>query len=361
MNILRSSPYILLIVILTSCQPAKTIPPATSEPATATLSPASTTTIAPTQTPFHFEELPEKTWVKLRGMPTARSETHAVELNGKIYVAGGFKNGGITSWHSSNTLEVFDPVLNEWGSLKNMPRKLNHHQTAAHDEKIYVFGGYPELNCCEADGSSWVYDPAADVWKSIAPMPDSRAGGMAVSLGKYIYVVGGTSSIFRQEPISDLLRYDPAADLWEEMSPLLIQRDHVAAVSYDGKIYAFAGRIIQDYKSMEIYDPETDIWTMGPDMRTPRAGHGAAVIGDLIFIAGGEQVGVFPEQIVTTVEVYNPQTNSWLGDFDLPIGLHGVPVAGVDGVLFLVGGSSKANSVSNNGQVWAWRVPDPFP
>lgn len=349
-----------ILVFLSGCQPTSV---EIANPSVETNSPTvevSTSTIpAPSPTPYFFDALPAGEWVKLRGMPTARSETHATVLDGKIYVAGGYTNGN--PWPSSSAFEMFDPRENKWIALKNMPRKLNHLQVTAHQGKIYIFGGYPELSCCDADGSSWVYDPAADSWSPITSMPDSRSGGMAVSLGDYIYVVGGSSSVYRKNPISDLLRYDPDADQWQEMSPLLVKRDHVAAVAYDGKIYAFAGRETEDYRSMEIYDPATDSWSFGADMRTVRGGHGAAVIGDLIFVVGGEQIGVIPEQAVDTVEVYNPRSNTWLKEFELPFALHGVPTATVDGVLFVLGGSSKAGGVVNNGQVWAWRMSNPFP
>ena len=192
-------------------------------------------------------------------------------------------------------------------------------------------------------------------------MPDVRVAGMAVSLTDYIYVVGGSSDRFYKQPFSSLLRYDPVVDEWKEMTPLLEDRDHVAAVAYDGKIYAFGGRLNKDYNSMEIYDPATDTWTPGPNMRFPRAGHGAVVIGNLVFIVGGEQIGVFPEQIVNSVEVYNPHFNQWVKVFDMPLGLHGIPTASVDGVLFILGGSSKAGGVINNGQVWGWKLPEEFP
>ena len=351
---------LMILLFIGGCKPTSVeteVPPTTTT--LPTVVPPTFTVPAPSPTPFSFETLPSGEWIKLRGMPSARSETHATVLDGKIYIAGGYTNGN--PWPSSSAFEMFDPVENKWIALKNMPRKLNHLQFTAHNGKIYVFGGYPDITCCEADGSSWVYDPAADSWAPIASMPDSRSGGMAVSLGDYIYVVGGSSSTYRKDPFSSLLRYDPAADQWKEMSPLLMERDHVAAAVYDGKIYAFAGRDVQDYRSMEIYDPAANSWTAGPNMRTVRAGHGVAVIGDYIFVAGGEQIGVIPELAVDTVEVYKPLSNTWVKEFKLPFALHGVPVAAVDDVLFVLGGSSKAGGVVNNGQVWAWRMPSPFP
>jgi N-acetylneuraminic acid mutarotase len=347
-----------ILLFISGCKPTS-IEMSATPPTLPTVEVPTPTIPASSPTPYSLDALPAGEWFKLKGMPTARSETHATVLDGKIYVVGGYTNGN--PWPSSNAFEMFDPVENKWIALKNMPRKLNHLQFTAHNGRIYVFGGYPEPTCCEADGSSWVYDPPTDSWASIASMPDSRSGGMAVSLGDHVYVVGGSSGTHHKDPFSSLLRYDPAADQWTEMSPLLIMRDHVAAVAYNGKIYVFAGRDIEDYRSMEIYDPTTNSWTPGPNMRTVRAGHGVAVIGDYIFVVGGEQIGVIPELAVDTIEVYKPLSNTWVKEFKLPVALHGVPVTAVDGVLFVLGGSSKAGGVVNNGQVWAWRMPNPFP
>ena len=130
----------------------------TVEP-TETVPPSPTPTIVPSATPYIFENLPLGEWVKLRGMPTARSEAHATVLDGKIYVAGGFLNGG-AYWRSSNAFEMFDPMENSWASLAHIPRKLNHLQITTHAGKIYIFGGLPDLDCsCQPDGSSWMYDP----------------------------------------------------------------------------------------------------------------------------------------------------------------------------------------------------------
>lgn len=360
------------LCLLSACAPGpaaptQTLPASTLAP---TLAPALTATAgivdptatfvpptrtpAPSATPFNLAGLPQGEWVKLRGMPTARSEMTAVTLDGMIYVIGGYVNGS-APWRSSKAVEVYDPATNLWSQRAALPMGLNHMQAAAHKGKVYVFGGLPDCEC-EPGPDGWVYDPATNNWTTIAPLPDWRIAGAAVSLGDYVYLVGGQGDIEIERPVSNLLRYDPAADTWAEMAALNEAREHTSAVVYEGRIYVFGGRWNTDLKSMEIYDPATDTWVMGPSMRDIRAGFGAAVVQDRIYVAGGEIVmAQFPEGIVNSVEVYDPALNRWVDRFQLPIALHGVPAASTGEVLYVLGGSSKPGDVSNNGQVWAYK------
>jgi hypothetical protein len=41
--------------------------------------------------------------------------------------------------------------------------------------------------------------------------------------------------------------------------------------------------------------------------------------------------------------------------FKLPRAVHGVSGVTVDGVLYMIGGSSRAGGVNNSGNVWAYR------
>lgn len=287
-------------------------------------------------------------------MPTLRSELAAAVLGDLIYTAGGFvvSRAGL---ESSAAFEVYDPVADRWEARAPLPVPVNHPQLAAWGQHVYLFGGWPGCPGCQPDGAAWRYDPATDAWREIARMPDWRAGGAAVVLGDYIYLVGGEGGAVRSGAVSTLLRYDPAADAWSQLSPLPQPRDHVASVAYAGKLYAFGGRWGRDFNSMAIYDPATDAWTPGWPMHDARAGLAAAVIGERIYVAGGELVSGPAAQIVTSAEVYDPATNGWVERFELPIGLHGMPGASVEGILYVLGGSTLPGGVANNGAVWAYR------
>ena len=70
-------------------------------------------------------------WKQLPVTPTTRTENSAVLLDGKIYVLGGFTPKGATT-----RIDVWNPVLNNWGMAVPLPQALHHTTAAVVNEKI---------------------------------------------------------------------------------------------------------------------------------------------------------------------------------------------------------------------------------
>src|SRR4051812_27662265 len=70
------------------------------------------------------------TWRALAPLPTARAEVAAAEVNGLIYVVGGFDSGG---WAN----EAYDPASDSWSVRAPLPRPLNHPAAAGLNGKLY--------------------------------------------------------------------------------------------------------------------------------------------------------------------------------------------------------------------------------
>lgn len=80
-------------------------------------------------------------------------------------------------------------------------------------------------------------------------------------------------------------------------------------------------------------------WSDAAPMPTARWGVGAASLGGLIYVVGGRPlVDDTVDAGLTTLEVYDPLTNSWSPGADLPEGLNEPAVAVLDGRLFVIGG-----------------------
>lgn len=286
-------------------------------------------------------------WEEVRSMLTARSEMPAAVLDGKIYVPGGF--GGLDSF------EVYDAAADTWETLAPMPAGRDHLMATAYEGKIYVFGGFV---CWQPQSTTFVYDPATHEWTALADMPENRAAGVAVVVDDFIYIVGGVSDDESVAPA--LLRYDPAQDEWTTLTPTSVIRDHLASVVLEGQIWAIGGRSTGvEYDSVEIYDPETETWETGPSLNIARAGFNATVMDGKIYAAGGEVFAVCPNdecpQTLDTVEVYDPETDTWEIITQMPVPLHGVPIASVDYALYVLGGSKEAGAILNDGRVFVYR------
>lgn len=275
-------------------------------------------------------------WVEISQMPTARSEMPVAIVKGKFYVPGGFL--GLT------TLEAYDPATNNWESLASLPQGRHHTMAAGHEGKVYVFGGAQNTSWLPTN-TTWIYDPAADRWTEKSPMPETRMSGAALALGDFLYVIGGVGGT------DALLRYDPPADRWDTLGAMPNHREHLAAVVFENELWAIGGRQeANTLSTIDIYDPESDTWRAGPAMLEARSGHGATVVNGKIAAIGGEVLDRQPWQVLATAEIYDPSAG-WSTLPDLPVGLHGLPIAAASGSIYTLGGSDRAGAIENQGRV----------
>ena len=224
-----------------------------------TLLPTSTPTTLPTVvTPPTSEPLATPTaarggWSLGAGMIAPyRSEMPAVELDGLVYVPGGF--GGETR------LERYDPIADEWRALANMPAGRHHLMAAVHDGRLYVFGGSTPGGFNPTD-TVWRYDPREDAWTDLGVMPERRMSGAAVTIGEKIYVVGGVGDR------DGVLEFTPSSGEWRMLPGGNAPRDHANAVALDGKVWLIGGRgPTGETNAVETFDPATETWSDGPSL-----------------------------------------------------------------------------------------------
>ncbi|MCL1816790.1 MAG: S8 family serine peptidase, partial [Clostridiales bacterium] len=142
------------------------------------------------------------TWENKTNMPTARYGASAVEINGKIYVAGGFNSSGA----AVKTMEVYDPVADTWDTTKkaDMPEGKGYCGIVAHDG-IYMIGGYDGYTSVN---SVYQYDLNADSWYHWPGLDDAIEGVAAAALNGGIYVINGRNCNGNQN--NDVSTYNAA-------------------------------------------------------------------------------------------------------------------------------------------------------
>ena len=86
-------------------------------------------------------------------------------------------------------------------------------------------------------------------------------------------------------------------------------RNYAGAAVLDGKIYVIGGwsNRNSNISTVEVYDPQANTWATAPPMSERRNGPGVAALGGKIYVAGGYVGG----SDLASVEVFDPQTNSW--------------------------------------------------
>jgi N-acetylneuraminic acid mutarotase len=262
-------------------------------------------------------------WTTLEPMPTARGFLRVGVVDGKMYAIS-------SSYNGAN--EEYDPVLDEWKTKANMPNPNPEVAIAVCQAKVYCMGGMP-IGFIGASDANKVYDPKIDSWETKAAMPTPRYDMQAQGVGEKIYVIGGRTLLGYEQGSKELdvnEVYDPASDTWTTAAPLPIIGCYVSAV-VDGKIFVIGN-------TTQIYDPQTDTWSTAAPPLTELV---LDINGD--FAKAAATSGTFaPKRIYVyagaTVQIYDPQTNSWTYGSPPPTIRHGLGIGVVDDRLYFIGG-----------------------
>uniref|UniRef100_UPI003467EF5D SAKe6EEref n=1 Tax=synthetic construct TaxID=32630 RepID=UPI003467EF5D len=257
-------------------------------------------------------------------------------MGGLIYAVGGYNNSPDGHTHLSS-LEAYNPSTDTWSPVAPMSVPRSGVGVAVIDGLIYAVGGYDghtHLNSVEA------YDPETDEWSLVAPMTTRRSGVGVAVLGGLIYAVGGyNNSPDGHTHLSSLEAYNPSTDTWSPVAPMSVPRSGVGVAVIDGLIYAVGGYDGHTHlNSVEAYDPETDEWSLVAPMTTRRSGVGVAVLGGLIYAVGGYNNSPDGHTHLSSLEAYNPSTDTWSPVAPMSVPRSGVGVAVIDGLIYAVGG-----------------------
>ena len=88
--------------------------------------------------------------------------------------------------------------------------------------------------------------------------------------------------------------------------------------------------------------PATLQWARNADMPTARTGFATSVVNGKVFVIGGNiqlKRDEFGDLSASTVEMYDPKTDTWERKSDMPTARSGVSVSVVDGKIYAIGGS----------------------
>lgn len=220
-------------------------------------------------------------WDAMAPMPTALGDTGVAEIDGKIYVPGGYASG-----EYYDILQIYNTATDSWSEGASLPDTLWGAGVAASGGKLYTFGG--NLLSGTTD-RTFEYDPTSDTWTEKSPMPGGARSSMAAAaLNGKIYIAGGWSNLNRVEV------YDPATDTWSTAAPMNIGRQSSGlTASPDGYLYVSGGgNAWSGLTSAERYNPATDTWTTLSSLNdSHRAGSASAFVAGRVFAVGGSSGG----------------------------------------------------------------------
>jgi uncharacterized repeat protein (TIGR01451 family) len=177
-------------------------------------------------------------WTSGAPLPQSLSGAATAGYGGKLYVFG-----GSTAYGEIDKTYEYNPATDTWTEKAPMPGGPRAYAAAAElNGRIYVVGGWLNLNTVE------VYNPATDSWSSAAPMNVGRQSpGLAAAPDGYLYVSGGG---YGWMGLNSTERYNPTSDSWEPLpslkdsdragSGLAFAGGHLFAVGGSGLSYSAA-------------------------------------------------------------------------------------------------------------------------
>ncbi|XP_072014471.1 kelch-like protein 36 [Amphiura filiformis] len=129
-----------------------------------------------------------------------------------------------------------------------------------------------------------------------------RQDAAIAEMDGFIYVAGGQ---LNETGVRVVQRYNPRNNMWFVCQSMKQGRYSFSLTALDGKLYAVGGfaNSSQHTPTVESYDVKNDQWTnvasvIGPTYHR----HGATVVGDKLYIAGGER---------GAIQCYDPVINKW--------------------------------------------------
>ncbi len=275
----------------------------------------------------------------------------SVVIDGGFYVIGGITKRG----KFSSVIEKYDPATDKWSKETSMPTSRAMATAVAIGKKFFVLGG---RNNSGITNKLEIYDTESKSWKKGKPMPLSRWYQMAVAHDQKIYVIGGIAGTGgSRKALTKVGIYDSASDSWSEGQPLPTPKQGGTAAIVQGKIYVIGGRTGagdtgQPTKSVDIYDPQKNSWASGKAMTEAKTGIQSTVIDNKIYVVGGAA----RSKATNSIEVYDPATETWSKMPSMKHPRTGHCVCSTGKNIFIIGGCTKMSLAGIIGSVETFTV-----
>lgn len=285
-----------------------------------------------TDSPDHWVLFPDSsTWQARAPLPSPRGHFVVVAWRGQLYAIGG------NHQHDPVALDVslvhrYDPALDRWEERPSLPFAVSHQEATAEFWRglLLIAGGRGRASGAEnMDAilavdldSGWTIPvarlpearlgavmtirndsmivgfggergifpstvpvtiaPIFDTWHRGADLPSALGEVSAVLLGDRVFVVGHSSATTHA--------YNPQSGMWDppgrwESRPAA--GNHHAAEAWNGKLVLIGGFDAWSQGQLQVFDPASGHWTVGPALPFLAGSSASAVIDGRLFVAGG--------------------------------------------------------------------------
>ena len=155
-------------------------------------------------------------------------------------------------------------------------------------------------------------------WESLPKMHSKRAKFAAAVHDNKIYVFGGTTYMHENKVHSGkgyktnlAEMYDPKTNTWTKLPRMIYSRSECSSAVVGDNIYVIGGDANSVSRKSEVFNTRTKTWNVLPEMPRSKRKHNSVAVGTKIYVFGGVKTN--------SMEVYDTVTNSWSvmeGKFD---------------------------------------------
>ncbi|XP_060879023.1 ring canal kelch homolog isoform X2 [Metopolophium dirhodum] len=208
-----------------------------------------------------------------------------------------------------------EDYLTEAFKFRKLKEQLTIPQTIRNTPRIKR----QKVGGCGNDGyinSAEVIDMKNREHRMIANMSTKRSNLGVGVLNGLLYAVGGSNNDSMQ--LKSVECYDPSLDTWTPVAEMSTCRSDVSVGGMDDVLYAIGGKNgDRCLSSVEAYEPSTGVWTSIANMHVARSGSSVFTLDGLLYVVGGYDgktvmLNNEAEPIpLKTAEIYNPDTDTW--------------------------------------------------
>ncbi|XP_033624203.1 kelch-like protein 3 [Asterias rubens] len=233
--------------------------------------------------------------------------------------------------------------------IKPLPDMIEYAECVVSGENnLFVAGRSPQefsgRRFAQRRGGLFQYDHFDKKWLPRGAMNIPRNYFSMAVLDGMIYASGGAST---DGILNSMECYNTSTNVWRQVTPMpQAARSHcIAAVG--GKLYALGGETNDTIlDNVQCYNPRFDSWTSLNTMILPRTSSGVAVLNREIYMLGGSVAlgEKQPENMLKSVEIFNPDRNEWRFGPELPEGKVNYCAVNHSGKLYVFGGDTGEES-----------------
>jgi Secretion system C-terminal sorting domain/Kelch motif len=196
-------------------------------------------------------------------------------------------------------LSIWLPCRAQWTVIEHdLPIGVAESDPGVLNGKVYLFGGNI------TNDTVWVFDPASG-WSFGGIMPDSMEAVVVEEFNGKFYLFGGHSHpdfVYRTE----VMTYDLATQVFDTVGQMPTAKAWFTSAVLGDKIYLIGGDnyVSGASNTVDIFDPATGNWSVGPPTASKRVAASADTLGGKIYVTGGSDYSV----VFNSIEIFDPVT-----------------------------------------------------